>query len=391
MPWKACCVMNERMKFLGEYLKQDQPLSTLCRKYGISRKTGYKWIHRYVLDGPVGLFERSRAPQHHPDAVSEAVVKRILRLREQKPRRGPRKLRAWLMEHEPDVTWPSISTIGRILARHGKIIPRTTRRRTPPYTRPFQQSTSPNAVWCADFKGWFRTGDGQRCEPLTVTDSFSRYLLACRILPRTTQRYVREVFDGLFRVYGLPWAIRTDNGSPFAGRAIGGLSRLSVWWIKLGIWPERIEPGCPQQNGRHERFHRTLKDETASPPKASLIDQQQAFDWFRRDYNEDRHHEALGDVPPGKVYHKSNRPYPTRPPEMVYPDHMIIRKVKPSGQIWWQGKELHVSETLVGEPVAFEPMNDGLYQLYYGPVTLAVYDERTKKLIIPKSKSRKRT
>jgi putative transposase len=391
VPWKASCVMNERMKFLGDYLRRDRSLSLLCREYGISRKTGYKWIHRYVLDGPVGLFERSRAPQYHPDAVSEEVVERILRLREEKPRRGPRKLRAWLREHEPDVAWPSISSIGRILARHGKIIPRVTRRRTPPYTRPFQQSTSPNAVWCADFKGWFRTGDGQRCEPLTVTDSFSRYLLACRILPRTTQRNVREVFDGLFRVYGLPWAIRTDNGSPFAGRAIGGLSRLAVWWIKLGILPERIEPGCPQQNGRHERFHRTLKDETASPPKASLIDQQQAFDCFRRDYNEDRHHQALGDVTPGKVYHKSNRPYLTKPPEMVYPDHMIIRKVKPSGQVWWQGKEFHVSETLVGEPVAFEPINDGLYQLYYGPVKLAVYDEKARKLIKPKNKPRKQT
>jgi len=214
-------------------------------------------------------------------------------------------------------------------------------------------------------------------------------LLACRILPRTTQRCVRDVFEGLFRTYGLPWAIRTDNGTPFAGRAIGGVSRLSVWWIKLGILPERIDPGCPQQNGRHERFHRTLKDETASPPKASLIDQQQAFDCFLREYNEDRHHESLGDVQPGKVYKKSNRPYPSRMLEIVYPDHMIIRKVRPSGQIWWRGNELYISETLVGEPVAFEQIEDELYQLYYGPIKLAIYDERKKKLIKPKITRRK--
>ena len=390
MPWKESCVMNERMKFLAEYLKQDWSVSALCRKFGISRKTGYKWIDRYLRDGPPGLFEHSRAPHHHPEAVSDAIVDRILRLREQKPRRGPRKLRAWLVEHEPDIDWPAISTFGRILARHGKVVPRVIRRRTPPYTQPFQHSTAPNDVWCADFKGWFRTGDGQRCEPLTVTDSFSRYLLACRTLPRTTQGYVREVFEGLFRTYGLPWAIRTDNGAPFAGRAVGGLCRLSVWWVKLGILPERIDPGCPQQNGRHERFHKTLKDATAAPPKASLIDQQQAFDAFRHEYNDDRHHESLGDIQPAKVYHRSKRPYPERIPEIVYPDHMTVRIVRPSGRIRWQGKELQLSEALIGEPVAFEPINDGLYQVFFGPLKIAVYDERTRKLTKPMITSRNR-
>lgn len=391
MPWKESCVMNERMKFLGTYLRQEQSLSALCREFGISRKTGYKWIDRFLSDGPVGLFDQSRAPHHHPEAVGREIEARILCLRERYPRRGPRKLRAWLEAHCPETPWPSTSTIGRILTRHGKIVVRGRRRRTPPYTQPFQTCTEPNAVWCADFKGWFVTGDGRRCDPLTVTDSFSRYLLACRVLPRTTQGCVRSVFEALFREYGLPWAIRTDNGTPFASRALGGLSRLAVWWIKLGILPERIDPGCPEQNGRHERFHRTLKEETASPPKASAIDQQQTFDYFRREYNEDRPHEALGDIPPGKVYTSSRRPYPSRLPEIVYPDHLIIRKVRPSGRIRWQGGELYISEALIGEPVAFEAIDERSFQIYYGPIKLAVYDEEKKKLITPPVIRRKQT
>lgn len=391
MPWKESCVMNERMKFLGAYLCQEESLAALCREFGISRKTGYKWINRFLLDGSVGLFDHSRAPRRHPDAVDPEVEARILDLRERYPRRGPRKLLAWLETHCPETAWPSASTIGRILARHGKIVLHVRRRRTPPYTEPFQACTEPNAVWCADFKGWFMTGDGRRCDPLTVTDSFSRYLLACRLLPRTTQGYVRSVFEALFREYGLPWAIRTDNGPPFASRALGGLSRLAVWWIKLGILPERIDPGCPEQNGRHERFHRTLKEETASPPKASALDQQQAFDYFRREYNEDRPHEALGDIPPGKVYISSRRPYPSRLPEIVYPDHLIIRKVRPSGRIRWQGGELYISEALIGEPVAFEAIDERSFQIYYGPIKLAVYDEEKKKLITPPVIRRKQT
>lgn len=390
MPWEERDVMDERTKFLGECLKRERSIREICEEFGISRKTGYKWIGRFQEAGPRGLYDRSRAPNHHPDRVSEEVETAIIRVRERFPRRGPRKLRGWLVNHYPEISWPSVSTIGRILDRHGMIVRRVDRRRTPPWTQPFQECTAPNAVWCADFKGWFITGDGYRCEPLTVTDGFSRYALACRVLPRTTQRYVRPVFEQLFREYGLPWAIRTDNGSPFATRALGGLSRLAVWWIKLGILPERIDPGCPEQNGRHERFHRTLKEETALPPKATLVDQQQAFDYFRRDYNEDRPHEALDDIPPARVYTASSRPYPSRLPEMVYPGNMIIRKVRPSGRIRWRGGELYISEALIGEPVAFDPIDDTTFQIYYGPIILAVYNEKTKKLIKPPVTKRKR-
>ena len=390
MPWKETCVVNERMKFIGEYLKQERSMSALCRAYNISRKTGYKLVARYTSEGLNGLFDRSRAPQHHPEAISEDLVAMVLSVRDAHPSWGPRKILAWLRHHRPRTTWPSASSIGRILARHGRIVPRMHRRRAAPYGQPFQSCQQPNDIWCADFKGWFRTGDRSRCEPLTVTDAYSRYALACRALPRTTQRFVRPIFEALFRECGLPLAIRTDNGPPFASTAIGGLSSLAVWWIKLGILPERIDPGCPQQNGRHERFHRTLKHEAISPPRATLTEQQAAFDLFCLEYNCERPHEALDGVPPATCYCVSPRPYTARPPEIAYPDHMTIRRVRPSGQFWWKGSDLFLSETLVGEPVGLEPIDDRYYQIYFGPIPVAKLDEYRRKLIKPKIKNRKR-
>lgn len=390
MPWKETCVMDERLRFVAECAKGERSMSAVCQEFGISRKTGYRLLHRYGMEGLMGLFDRSRAPHHHPHAVSADVEAVIVSLREQHPRWGPRKLRAWLERNRPRTSWPSGSTIGRILLRHGKIPPRRRRRRTPPYTQPFRTCLEPNAVWCADFKGWFRTGDGKRCEPLTVSDAHSRFVLACRALPMTTQGAVRPVLEALFREHGLPWAIRTDNGPPFASTALGGLSRLAVWWIKLGIMPERIDPGCPEQNGRHERFHRTLKEATATPPQSSLRKQQLSFDRFCLEYNYDRPHEALANRTPHQIYQPSNRPYPSRLPEMVYPDHMHVRIVRPSGQLHWRGGDYYISETLIGEPVAFEPVDERYYDLYYGPVMIARYDHKTKKIIKPKRKKRKR-
>ena len=383
--------MDERLKFVGEYLKQERSLSELCREFSISRKTGYKFIGRYLDEGFSGLYDRSCAPHHSVHAVSDEIVTAIMALREAHPRWGARKLRAWLVRHRVRTNWPSISTIGRILARHGATLPRRRTRRCPPYASPFTLATRPNSLWCADFKGWFRTGDGKRCEPLTITDSYSRSLLVCRALPNTTFGLVRPVFEATFRRYGLPGAIRTDNGGPFASVALGGLSRLAVWWIKLGVIPERIDPGCPQQNGRHERMHRTLKEEAATPPKGSLPDQQIAFDRFRREFNRERPHEALEDSTPASVYVPSSHPYPSRMPEIAYPDHMLVRKVRPCGSIWWQSRELYVSETLVGEPVGLEQINEESYQMYYGPVKLAVLDDRNKKIIRPPIKRKKQT
>jgi hypothetical protein len=224
---------------------------------------------------------------------------------------------------------------------------------------------------------------------LTVTDAYSRYLLRCQSLSRVTHDNVRPVFEHLFREYGLPVAIRTDNGTPFATIALGGLSRLSVWWIKLGIIPERIDPGHPEQNGRHERFHRTLKEETATPPKGSLSEQQAAFESFREQYNRDRPHEALDDKTPDALYCSSCRPYPVTEPEMTYPDEMIVRKVRASGSIRWRGKEIFISEVLIGEPVGFEQFDDRSYQIYYGPIELAIFDEKRAKLLRPWAATKK--
>lgn len=382
--------MDERLKFLGEYLKQERSMSALCRDFGISRKTGYKLVSRYLLEGSDCLRDRSRAAHYHPNAVSDDIIAAILELRQVHPRWGPRKLLDWLQRNRSRTDWPSASTIGRILVRHGKIIPRRPSRRTPAYTQPFRSCTEPNTVMCADFKGWFRTGDGKRCDPLTITDAHSRFVLACRVVPRTTYAYVQPVFEAIFRHYGLPDVIRTDNGTPFATTALGGLSRLAVWWIKLGIIPERIEPGCPEQNGRHERFHRTLAEEAITPPKASAQDQQLAFDRFAQEYNFERPHEALGGQTPGSIYYPSTRPFPTRLAEISYPDHMVVRFVRPSGSIWWHKRDLYVSETLIGEPIGLEQLDDRFYQIHYGPIKVALLDDRKRKITSPRIKRKKR-
>ena len=270
MPWKETCPMKERSRFVVEQESGRYAMAELCRIFGISRETGYKWVERYKAEGPPGLQDRSRAPRCHPNAVPEEVEAVILETRAAYPTWGPKKLRAWLQTHRPEEGWPAGSTIGEILERHGLTVPRKKRRRTPPYTEPFAACAGPNAVWCMDFKGWFRTGDGVRCDPLTISDAFSRYVLRCQALSDMREERVRPLCEAAFREFGLPWAIRTDNGSPFASRGIAGLSRLSVWWLRLGIVPERIEAGHPEQNGRHERMHRTLKAETASPPAPTV-------------------------------------------------------------------------------------------------------------------------
>lgn len=375
--------MDERLKFVGEYLKEEESMSSLCRSFGISRKTGYKLVNRYRNDGMIGLEDRSKAPHSNCRSVSVELEEMILAVRASHPRWGPRKLRAWLLREHPRVDWPSASSIGRILKRHGKIVPRGRRRRCPPYTEPFGSCEAPNSIWCADFKGWFRTADGKRCEPLTVTDAHTRYLLACRALSHTTQNRVRTIFEAIFRQYGLPSAIRTDNGRPFASTALAGLSRLSVWWIRLGIRPERIDPGHPEQNGRHERFHKTLKDEAITPPKKTFLEQQRAFDSFSREYNTDRPHESLEDRTPGSLYEPSGRPYPAILPEITYPDDMIVRKVRPAGSIQWKGEEIYISETLVGEPVAFEQIDERYFKLFYSTIELAKLDDFKNKLVRP--------
>ena len=300
----------------------------------------------------------------------------LLDARRQHPNWGAVTLLEWFGRRHPKVALPAASTVAELLKREGLVKPRVRTRRTPPYTQPFAHAGAPNAVWSADFKGHFRTGDRLYCYPLTVSDGFSRYLLACRGLLHPTHEAVRPWFERLFREYGLPLAIRTDNGVPFASRALAGLSRLSAWWLRLGITPERIEPGCPQQNGRHERMHRTLKRGSCTPPRASLAAQQRAFDRFKTEYNEERPHHALGKATPVQLYQASPRPYPSRLPELEYPSGFTVRRVRHGGDIKWQGKHIYVTNTLIGEPVGLYQVDEELWSVFYGALELGRLDAR---------------
>lgn len=377
MPWKESRVEDERLQFIADWERDECGMSELCRRYGVSRPTGYKWVDRYERFGLDGLKDVARAPHSHPNATPQGVERLVLQGRLKHPTWGPRKLVAWLGPRHPGLRLPAPSTAGEILRRHGLVVGRRRKRRQAPYTEPFVGYEGANATWCADFKGWFRTRDGDRVDPLTVSDGYSRYLLTCRAVRRADYACVRPVFERLFRAHGLPVAIRTDNGVPFASVAAGGLSRLSVWWIKLGIVPERIAPGHPEQNGRHERMHRTLKAETARPPRATRRAQQRAFDAFRREYNEERPHEALGQRPPASAYRPSVRPCPSRVPEMEYGAGFEVRRVRSNGQIKWRGATHFLSEVLVGEPVGLRREDERIWKVYFGPVELARWDEWT--------------
>ena len=374
MPWKESRALDERKCFIEEWKKGEEDFAELCRRSGITRQTGYKWTRRYTEDGEEGLEEHSRAPHHLPHALSEVVAEAIVRLRREHPRWGPRKLRAYLQSRQPQQSWPAASSIGALLSQEGLTHRRRQRRRTPTFSEPLAHAQAPNQVWCADFKGWFCCGDGQRCDPLTISDAFSRYLLRCRAVPKTNGVEAQAVFEAVFREYGLPEAMRTDNGPPFASPAPGGLSRLSMWWLRLGIRHERIEPGCPEQNGRHERMHQTLKQETASPPRDNLRQQQQAFQRFQQEYNEERPHEALRYRTPAACYVASARIYPSRMPELAYPPGVLLRRVSQQGSVKWKGARAFVSEVLGREEVGLVEMEEDFLEVYYGPLFLGWLD-----------------
>jgi len=381
MPWKETCAVEERLKFVLDCREGRLSKAALCRAYEICRPTGDKWLARYADGGLDALLDRCRAPARHPNQVPDDVERAILEARRARPHWGPKKLRVLLARERPGRDWPACSTIGEILRRNGLTVPRKGRRRAPPYTRPFVDCREANATWCADFKGWFKTGDGRRCEPLTISDAHSRYLLRCQALQETGYPIVRGLFEATFREYGLPRAIRTDNGTPFASRGILGLSRLSVWWIKLGIVPERIEPGQPQQNGRHERMHGTLKAETARPPKATRRSQQRRFDRFRREYNHERPHEALGMRCPGEVYSRSPKPYPERLGPVDYPSGLPVRRVQKHGEFYWHGHGVFLGEALANECVGFEPLDGRYWTLYFSALALGVFDARRHEVL----------
>jgi putative transposase len=377
MPWQELAPMDQRLLFIRDHARGAWPMAALCAQYGVSEKTGYKWLARYAEGGAAALADRSHAPHVVRHALPPALADALLALRAAHPRWGPRKLVAYLRDRAPNESWPAASTVGALLRREGLARPR---RRRPPLGHPGKPTTlvtHANQLWTADFKGQFKTRDGVYCYPLTVCDAHSRFLLGCRALDSVREAGAEPVFRALFREYGLPEAIRTDNGVPFATTALGRLSRLAVWWIRLGIRPELTQPSHPEQNGRHERMHRTLKAETTRPPEATGRAQQRRFDAFRRDFNDVRPHEALGQRPPARVYTPSPRPYPARLPALDYPGHWEVRRVSRNGGVRWHNHWVNVSHVLGEEYVGLEPVADGLWSLYLGPVLLGRFDERT--------------
>ena len=380
MPWETTSLMKQRLQFINEYLTQDETMAALCRRYGMERRIGYKWVQRYRREGLPGLQDRSRAPREHPNRSSPQSVERVLEIRRAHPLWGAPKIRARLQEEEPERKPPATSTIGEILRHEGLTRSAKKRRRTPPYNQPLAHADGPNEVLSIDFKGWSRARNGERVDALTVLDNHSRYLLCCQALECCNFEQVQAVLATMFWEYGLPQRIRSDNGPPFASRAIAGLSRLSIWWTKLGIAVERIPPGTPSANGRQERFHRTLKQHTAQPPAATRRAQQRAFCRFRREYNEERPHQALGQRPPGSLYQPSPRLYRGQLPAIEYPPGYLRRLVGKRGEMYWQGRRIFVSEVLAREPVGLEAIDDGVYRVWFSTVELGRFDVRQNRV-----------
>lgn len=379
MPWEQTSAMDQRIQFIGDYLSEQFSISDLCRGYGISRPTAYKWIARYGESKVQGLEERCRAPRHHPNQTDEEVREMIVETKLYHQNWGPKKVVDYLRENGPELHWPADSTTGEILKRAGLVKRRTKRRRVSPYTEPFDSCHAPNQIWSADFKGDFALGNHRRCYPLTLSDNFSRYLLLCRALERPNHTAVRPWMEWAFREYGLPAAIRTDNGAPFASLALGGVSELSKWWIKLGIRPERIKPGKPSQNGRHERMHRTLKHDVAV--QATHLTQQRHFDRFQQLYNTERSHEALGRKTPVRVYYPSTRLYPGKVPPVEYDSKSVVRQVRHNGEIKWHGSLYYVSQVLTHEPVGLKQIDEHRWELRYSFHLLGFLDLRFNTIV----------
>jgi len=375
MAWKVNEVMEQRFELIQRWKEGLESVSELAGRFSVSRKTVYKWIGRYEEEGAGGLQERSRAPLVQARRTPGELEEWIVDLRLAHPTWGPRKLRHWLLRRQPEQPWPAESTMGLILARHELNGRRIKRRHATPSWQPLAHAARANDVWAIDFKGWFYCG-AERCDPLTVSDAASRYLLCCRAMAGLDSDAVKQELTPVFRRYGLPARLRSDNGSPFASTGVGGLTPLNVWWVRLGIIPERIEPGEPQQNGRHERLHRTLKAETANPPASHVVLQQQRFDDFKILYNEERPHEALHGATPADHYRPSVREFPEQLPELHYPAGMALRRADQDGKIRWKQARCRVGHALAHQVVGLEAVDDGVSRVWFGPLLLGLLDER---------------
>jgi len=362
-----------REQFVGTWLwhRHKTTLSAHCERFGVTRETAYDWIAKYEARGYAGLETKSCAPLTVPHKTDDETVKLLISAREHHPTWGPKKLKAWLEQAYPwDLNLPAASTIGSILKRAGLVTTRKRRTRIVRYAEPFVDAVAPNDVWTTDFKGHFRTRDKKQCYPLTLVDDFSRFILRCDAYLSPDEK-ARESFASAFAEYGLPAVIRSDNGSPFATSATpGGLSKLSVWWIRLGIRPERITPASPWENGRHERMHRTLKAEATTPPQARRRQQQRTFDSFVREFNEERPHEALGMRAPASLFSRSKRRFPRKLPELEYQPGHELRRVADNGTINWDGSRLFLSNVLRNQIVGAKQKDESSWELYFGPVLL---------------------
>lgn len=379
MPWRKTEPMDERIKLMADWLA-GYSITELSVIYGVSRKTIYKWIDRYEDRGLDGLKDLGRAPINHPNQTDEAIIDRLVQTKLQHMSWGPEKLLDFLNTQQPQIKWPAVCTAEKWLKRRGLVKNRRLRKRTPAYSEPFLACDMPNKVWSADYKGQFKTGDDRWCYPLTITDNMSRYLILCKGLHSPCYADTRPWFEWAFREFGLPEAIRTDNGTPFAGRGVTGLSRLSIWWIKLGIRPERIESGNPQQNGRHERMHRTLKQDTAKPPKADMNRQQLRFDTFRYEYNHDRPDEALDKKTPASVYELSPRRFPEKLRDPEYNLGVEVRTVRHNGEFKFLSDHFYLSELLDGEKVGLIEIADGKYEIRFGFHSIGILDTSIRKV-----------
>ncbi len=374
--------MDERERFMEDWLRGgSMNLAALCRLYSISRKTGYKWVERFRQGGVPNLEDRSHVAHRQPRRIADSLERRLIEARRKHPSWGPKKLRAWLELREPETSWPAASTIGEALKRAGLVQGRKRPRRLAETgAAPLAEPETSNELWTIDYKGQFRTGDGRLCYPLTVVDGHSRFLLGVTAHGSTSYEEARDSLERLFRERGLPRRMRSDNGSPFASTGTARLSRMNVWWWKLGIVVERIEPGKPQQNGGHERMHRTLKAETTRPPASDRQRQQRLFDRFRREYNEERPHEALGQRPPSTAYEESTREYPKELLDPEYPGWWERRRVRHDGRVKFRGEKYFLSEALRGELVGLVEVEEDVWQIWFGPVEVALFDAANREL-----------
>ena len=381
MSWLSVNPTNEKIAFIGDYLSNYFSFSELCARFNVSRQAGYRLVVRYFTEGVEAIKPQSRRPHTCPHQTPPEVELALVAVRQTHPSWGAKKILEIYRRKNPALILPARSTTCDIIRRNGLIIKHRRRPSLVHPGRPITDPNKPNILWAADFKGEFKTQNGIYCYPLTVTDDYSRYILGCKGLLKARTADTKKVFTRLFKTYGLPDRIKTDNGAPFATIALGRLSRLSIWWIRLGIIPELIEPGQPQQNGRHERMHKTLKAETTRPPAGNLAQQQLRFNKFVQEFNNDRPHEALDMKMPAEVYKPSCREMPDKLPPMDYPGHYIVRKVSRNGGVRWKHRWIRASHNLGEEFIGFEEIDNGVYEVYFGPVYLGRFFEEEFKII----------